>query len=65
MGRPRDGRWEVGTGQRPNPWKEEEEYYDDDDDDDDKINVKFNLEQVMETQRGSRVIALLFLLPRR
>jgi len=30
-----------------------------------KVQVKFTLEQAMKAQRGSRGIALLFLLPRR
>jgi hypothetical protein len=53
----RDRRFQVGTGQRPNPWKEDDDCDDDDDDDDvvDKIKVKFNLEQAMIPRGGVEV----------
>jgi hypothetical protein len=53
----RDGRRYVGTGKRPNIWKE-------DDDDYDEIKVNFTIQQVMESLWGSKSIALLFLWPR-
>ena len=45
----------VFRSEQPKPLEDD----DDDDDDDDKI--KFNLEQDMEAQRGSRGVAVLFL----